>query len=115
MKMINGKFKNDERSIKEKVKDGFNDMVVFFESHPMVAIMLVSTGVSLTKVAVKGICDVRKAKLEIASANSIYDRSLNARWQLRRPLTNEEMTILESRKNEGEKLGDILESMKVLR
>lgn len=44
-----------------------------------------------------------------------YDRSLGHYWELKRKLTNREWSTIEDRKKSGEKLGDILKSMDVLR
>lgn len=44
-----------------------------------------------------------------------YDRSLGHYWKLRRALTNSEWLTIDSRKNNGERLADILADLKVLR
>lgn len=44
-----------------------------------------------------------------------YDRSLGHYWQLRRPLTNKEWLAIDARRRNGERMADILESMKVLK
>lgn len=44
-----------------------------------------------------------------------YDRSLGHYWALRRKLTNKEWTEIDSRKNNGERLADILDDLKVLK
>jgi hypothetical protein len=44
-----------------------------------------------------------------------YDHSLGHYWQLKRKLTNADWTEINRRKKAGEKLGDILESLKVLK
>ena len=44
-----------------------------------------------------------------------YDRSLGHYWKLRRELTNAEWVEIDKRKNNGERLGDILEELKVLK
>ena len=44
----------------------------------------------------------------------IYDYSLGHHWTLRRELTSNEMWEMERRKSNGESLGDILYSMRVL-
>jgi len=44
-----------------------------------------------------------------------YDRSLGHYWALRRKLTNREWTEIDKRKRAGEKLGEILNQMKVLK
>lgn len=44
-----------------------------------------------------------------------YDRSLGHYWSLRRELTNNEWITIDRRKKCGERLADILESMRVLK
>ena len=46
---------------------------------------------------------------------SVYDRSAGHYWALRRKLSNSEWTEVELRRKNGERLGDILEGMKVLK
>ncbi len=44
-----------------------------------------------------------------------YDRSLGHYWRLRRELTNSEWLEIDKRKNNGERLADILDELKVLK
>lgn len=44
-----------------------------------------------------------------------YDRSLGHYWRLRRELTNAEWIEIDQRKKNGERLGDILDELKVLK
>ena len=44
-----------------------------------------------------------------------YDRSLGHYWRLRRELSNAEWVEIDRRKNNGERLGDILAELKVLK
>ena len=44
-----------------------------------------------------------------------YDRSLGHYWSLKRKLTNREWVAIDQRKRNGEKLGDILAELKVLK
>lgn len=46
---------------------------------------------------------------------SVYDRSENHHWFLKRELTNREWREIKDRRSKGERLGDILEKMKVLK
>ena len=46
---------------------------------------------------------------------SVYDRSENHHWFLKRELTNREWSEIMARKEKGERLGDILEKMKILK
>lgn len=45
----------------------------------------------------------------------VYDRSLGHYWKLRRELGNDEWLSINARMKDGEKLGDILEQLKVLK
>lgn len=44
-----------------------------------------------------------------------YDRSLGHYWKLRRGLTNSEYLEIDKRRKNGERLGDILDELKVLK
>lgn len=44
-----------------------------------------------------------------------YDRSAGHYWELRRPLSNQEWAAVEDRRRRGERIGDILEDMRVLK
>ena len=46
---------------------------------------------------------------------TVYDRSAGHYWTLRRKLSNSEWAEVEQRKRNGERIGDILESMKALK
>ena len=45
----------------------------------------------------------------------VYDTSLGHYWELKKKLSNAEWTEIERRRNAGEKLGSILENMRVLK
>lgn len=44
----------------------------------------------------------------------VYDRSLGHYWKLRRPVRNSEWLEINTRKQNGEPLGEILESLRIL-
>lgn len=74
--------------------------------------------VSIPAAAAVGKSLIRRGKVRNEERNKnlyCYDRSLGHYWRLRRPLTNKEWTSINSRKKNGETLGDILESMKLLK
>jgi len=59
----------------------------------------------------------RKSKIEREQQyqrTHIYDHSIGHHWTLKRELTSYEMWELDRRKADGERLGDILKSMRVL-
>ena len=105
----------DYRTFGQKVKDGFHNVVEYVEQHPIGTIIVASMSVKLLTMGINGVVKVAGARAEAKQLNTMYDHSLNTRWQLKRPLTNEENVILEQRRANGEKMGDILDSMKVLR
>lgn len=76
-----------------------------------VAITLATAAVKLGKLAMKS---KNLNKEEQLKEEYCYDRSLGHYWKLRRPLTNKEWLEIDSRKKNGERLSDILSSMKVL-
>lgn len=55
------------------------------------------------------------AKKENLMRNSVYDRSEGHHWLLRRTPTNAEWYEVNNRRKNGERLGDILESMRLLK
>lgn len=57
----------------------------------------------------------RQDKMEKAKRTRIYDRSSGNYWHLKKELTNKQWLEVNKRKKAGEKTGDILKSMKVLK
>ena len=57
----------------------------------------------------------RQDKQEKAKRTRIYDRSTGNYWHLKKELTNKQWLEVNKRKKSGEKTGDILRSMKVLK
>lgn len=79
--------------------------------------------ITFTPVVIAGVTTVIKVvgrrinlhKQETIKNLYCYDRSLGHYWQLRRPLTNKEWLTIDARRKSGERMADILESMKVLK
>lgn len=57
----------------------------------------------------------RQEKQEKAKRTRIYDRSSGNYWYLKKELTNKQWLEINKRKKAGEKTGDILKSIKVLK
>ena len=93
---------------KQQVKD-------FMTEHKDVVIVLapviIGGVVKLAKIAMK---TYNLGKEEELKNRYCYDRSLGHYWKLRRELTNDEWVEIERRRKNGERLGDILDEMKVL-
>lgn len=67
-------------------------------------------------VTIRRNANMAQAKAEAQSKRlRVYDRSMNHWWYLRRELTNEEWSKVNEQKASGERLGDILQKMKVLK
>lgn len=72
---------------------------------------LITGAFEIIKIASKA--DAREEEKELKELY-IYDRSMGHYWKLRRRLTNSEYREIERRRAEGESMGEILESMRVL-
>ncbi len=78
---------------------------------------------TLTPVLIGGVttvCKVVGKRMNLCKQKEVkdlycYDRSLGHYWRLRRELSNKEWVDIDRRKRNGERLADILESMKVLK
>ena len=81
------------------------------------------TLITLTPIWIGGLTTVSKVvgkhinlrKQESVKKLYCYDRSLGHYWGLRRELTNKEWLEIDKRKQNGERLSDILSEMKVLK
>lgn len=79
--------------------------------------------VTFAPVVIAGVTTVAKVvgrrinlhKQETVKNLYCYDRSLGHYWRLRRPLTNQEWLAIDNRRRHGERMADILASMKVLK
>lgn len=109
-------FRADNRTFKEKVSEKYQDAKVWFyrnrDSIITIAPMVITGVTTVTKVVGK-LIHVRKEKM--LKEYYCYDRSLGHYWALRRDLSNNEWLEVDRRKKNGERLADILGSMKVLK
>lgn len=111
---------NDERSwkdkVKSKVKKGVHNTKKWIGDHAVDIIIfgpaVVSATISLGKYVDKKIDLKRQENLR---TRYMWDPSLGHYWHLRRDLTNAECLEIERRHNNGETIGNILESLKVLK
>ncbi len=101
------------KKITKKIGKAIEDGAQWCVDHPE-TIMAAS---AVSEVVFWGIKKIRKtaAQREIDyQRKHIYDYSVGHHWSLRRELTSNEMMELSRRKEDGEALGDILASMRVL-
>jgi hypothetical protein len=85
------------------------DVIFFFGA----LIIPQATRIIVTAI-VNGNRNAMAAKESISKDLSCYDRSSGHYWSLCRKPTNAEWTIIESRKADGERLGEILDDMNLL-
>lgn len=105
-----------KREIKERINEKIQNGLVWLDNNK-------ETILTLTPVVVGGLATVTKVvgkhtnlrKEEELKDLYCYDRSLGHYWKLRRELTNKEWLEIDKRKQNGERLSDILDDMKVLK
>lgn len=101
-----------------KYEDAYrrNECTDWIQSNKEIAIGIGTFAVGAGGSMIKGLAKRQKVKEEKQLKNNYcYDRSLGHYWKLRRELTNEEWIAIDKRKRNGERLGDILAELKVLK
>ena len=103
------------RKIKAKVEEIKNKAVDFVTDHPTEALALATTLIG-SAVGLARRADRKKDLREQQRLREeyIYDRSLGSYWKTRRKLSNSEKLEIERRRRQGESLGEILRSMRLL-
>lgn len=102
-----------KKKFKDWVSNAYNGTKDFVKRNE---IIIVPFALSIGTAAVKGIIKGANISKEERVKNAYcYDRSLGHYWKLRRELSNDEWVEVDRRHKAGERIGDILESMKVLK
>ncbi len=101
-----------KRKIREKLQDA-RDWIDWHRDEVVTFMPVVVAGTA-TAIKVVG-RRVNLHKQETIKNLYCYDRSLGHYWQLRRPLSNNEWLMIDARRKRGERMADILASMKVLK
>lgn len=96
-----------------KKKDAAVDTIKLYPKESLAVATVIVGGV--VKVLPKLLIAKNNSERERIKEEYCYDRSLGHYWALRRPLSNSEWREIENRRSNGEKLGDILEQLKVLK
>ena len=116
--MIKEKTKTDvfKENAKKKVISGIQKTAFWVEDNKELLYVLVPVvgAASIGSARSKRRRKDKKHERDIRDL-TVYDRSAGHEWKLRRKLSSSEWLYIERRKGEGEKLGNILESLKVLR
>ena len=108
------------REIVEKVKNrasnAYQKARIFCINNKEVVVPVAITLATGTVKVTKQLLKARNIKEdERIKEEYCYDRSLGHYWALRRPLSNKEWLEIDSRKQNGERLADILSDMRVLK
>ena len=102
--------------VKTTLKFKYNQAKNWAIENPEKAAVIASSALGVaTYVGKAAIKNVNLRKQEAVKILYCYDRSLGHYWRLKRELTNHEWLEIDRRKREGEKLAEILASMKVLK
>lgn len=102
--------------LKQKAKEKYNSVKTWCANNTELALAIGSGVVGVVGWVAKTAVKVHSQhKEELLKNNYCYDRSLGHYWKLRRELTNSEWVEIDKRKKNGERLADILDSLKVLK
>ena len=115
------KFKDNVQTAKDKIYNTYQNVKVkakrFYEENKEIIIpAMIPVVIGTTKAIAKGLVRNNRVQEEKElKENYIYDRSAGHYWPLRRKLKTSEWIEIDTRRCSGERLYDILASMRVLR
>lgn len=103
------------RRVKAKAEEFSRKFIDLIKDHPTEALALGTTLIG-SAVGLARRADRKKDLREQQRLREeyIYDRSLGSYWKTRRKLSNSEKLEIERRRRQGESLGEILRSMRLL-
>ena len=102
--------------IKEKVNDKIRNGVQWVISNKDLVIILAPVVISGVTTVVKVVGkQINLRKQETIKNLYCYDRSAGHYWKLRRELSTDEWIQIDRRKQNGERLSDILDDLRVLK
>lgn len=106
------KIRNKKDDAVNKAKEKGNKVLDWMVENPVKTSIIAAV---LGRIFAATYREYRYNRAERAKNTREYDPSLGMYYDLRRPLTNKEKLELSRRHNNGESIGDILESFHVLR
>ncbi len=108
-----------KRERKERVTNGVNKIANWCDKNKetlAIALPVLGAGITGTTKIVKSISRNAALKQEKKlKERFVYDRSLGKYLELKKPLNNHQLKTILERKDNGEKLSTILQSMKLLK
>lgn len=118
-------FKKQQKKIerKEKFKDHMRDFECWVNNNPWLAAILIPAAIATATTCVKGSFELTKKLIDNSTArhqmrvdkSRIYDPAAGFYWYTRKELTSAQKLQVEQRHKDGESIGQILQSMGVLR
>lgn len=107
------------RERKQRVKQKLNDGVNWCTEHKEFVIGIGLPFLFGAGKAVKGLKKGHDKKVNLNAEKDLkelycYDRKLGHYWKLKRKLTNSEWRLVEEKVRNGERMGDVLNGMRVL-
>lgn len=108
-----------KEAMKMRIQKKLNDTANFVRENAETISVLLPVAVFGTR-TIAGMAKSAKRTADLRKEQNLkelfcYDRSLGHYWELKRKLSNREWTEIDKRKRAGEKLGDILAELKVLK
>lgn len=101
---------------KKTFKDRVDDAIKWCGENKEVLVVTIPLAVAgITAVTKLGGKLIGTYNERVLQDKSIYDHSFGTYWKLRRALTNNDRLLIERRRAAGEKLGDILKDMRLLK
>ena len=110
-------YKKAYRKTKETVSTTVTTVTKTIVDHPIATAMVVGTLIKLTDAGVNSYCKIKKANNAVdmtGPKKTLYDRSNDTWYTLRRPMTNSENIEFSARRRSGEDVGDILYEMNLI-
>lgn len=112
------KIESKWHNLRNKAKNRMNDVLNWVRNNPELA----TTALTVGSVFIGGAIKVGKGLVKTHNLHKeqynkeryIYDRSLGMYLHTKRPLRTQDFATINARRNKGEKLSDILVSMKIL-
>lgn len=104
---------------KERIRQMVTDAGAWINRNAMTLLTLTPVAIAATRAATGLVVGVGR-RMELAEEQkrrsyTVYDRSAGHYWDLKRKLTNTDWANINAHKADGERLGDILREMKVLK
>lgn len=111
--------KSKWQQARETVRNKVQHAVWWAQNNPELVVIIIPAAVAVAKGTTKVVSKVlQRANMEEAARQirlRCYDPSEGHYWYLKRELSNQEWLIVNDRHKAGERLGDILAAMKVLK